>query len=167
MGQRRRDKKQRKLTQQNTAAIYATSGHSHAAQTQQMAMQQEQLRIAQMQAAEAQAAAALAQREAAQRAGQIAATAMDAAQWHPDPMERHELRYWDGSDWTDSVSDNGVVAADPVQAPALSPGDEMLAIEASSPTSSLAQQLRDLAELRDQGILTDEEFAAQKAKMLD
>jgi hypothetical protein len=27
-------------------------------------------------------------------------------------------------------------------------------------------QLRSLAELRDQGILTDEEFAAQKAKIL-
>ena len=167
MGQRRRDKKQRKLTQQNTAAIYATAGHSHAAQTQQMAMQQEQLRIAQMQAAEAQAAAALAQQEAAQRAGQIAATAMDAAQWHPDPMERHELRYWNGSEWTDSVSDDGVVTSDPIQTPAISPGNEMLAIEAPSPTPPLAQQLRDLAELRDQGILTDAEFAAQKAKLLD
>ncbi len=168
MSQRRRDKKQRKLTQQNTAAIYSTSGHSHAAQTQQMAMQQEQLRIAQMQAAEAQAAAALAQQEASQRAGQIAATAMDAAQWHPDPLERHELRYWDGSDWTDSVSDEGVVSSDPIEQPALSPGDEMLAIESSSEpdNATLVNQFRELAELRDQGILTEDEFAAQKAKLL-
>jgi hypothetical protein len=35
------------------------------------------------------------------------------------------------------------------------------------PTIDVADQLRKLAELRDQGILTDEEFAAQKAKLLD
>jgi len=33
-------------------------------------------------------------------------------------------------------------------------------------TSDLVDQLRSLAELRDQGILTEEEFAAQKAKLL-
>jgi len=31
---------------------------------------------------------------------------------------------------------------------------------------SLAEQLRDLASLRDQGILTDAEFEAQKARLL-
>jgi hypothetical protein len=30
----------------------------------------------------------------------------------------------------------------------------------------MIQQLKDLASLKDQGILTDEEFAAQKAKIL-
>lgn len=38
---------------------------------------------------------------------------MDAA-WHPDPGGRHELRYWDGSSWTDHVSDNGVTSLDPL-----------------------------------------------------
>jgi hypothetical protein len=38
---------------------------------------------------------------------------MDAA-WHPDPGGRHELRYWDGSAWTDHVSDNGVTGIDPL-----------------------------------------------------
>jgi Short C-terminal domain len=33
-------------------------------------------------------------------------------------------------------------------------------------TTDMVAQLRSLAELRDQGILTDEEFAAQKAKLL-
>ncbi|TQK69927.1 AIM24 family protein [Nocardioides sp. SLBN-35] len=33
---------------------------------------------------------------------------MTAAAWHPDPTGRHELRYWDGSQWTDHVSDQGV-----------------------------------------------------------
>lgn len=36
------------------------------------------------------------------------------AGWHPDPRERHELRYWDGSKWTDHVSDAGVTSKDPV-----------------------------------------------------
>jgi len=35
-----------------------------------------------------------------------------------------------------------------------------------TPEPDLARQLRDLAKLRDEGILTDEEFSAQKAKLL-
>ncbi|MGH9136527.1 MAG: SHOCT domain-containing protein [Acidimicrobiales bacterium] len=35
-----------------------------------------------------------------------------------------------------------------------------------SPVTDIADQLRKLAEPRDQGILTDDEFAAQKAKLL-
>jgi uncharacterized protein (AIM24 family) len=34
--------------------------------------------------------------------------------WHPDPTGRHELRYWDGSTWTDHVADAGVQAMDPL-----------------------------------------------------
>jgi len=34
------------------------------------------------------------------------------------------------------------------------------------PTTDLVSQLKSLAELRDQGILTEAEFAAQKAKLL-
>lgn len=44
-------------------------------------------------------------------------------------------------------------------APAASP-------PAAEPQPDLADQLRTLADLRDAGILTDEEFAAQKAKLL-
>ncbi len=36
------------------------------------------------------------------------------AGWHPDPQGRHELRYWDGSTWTDHVSDAGVTSKNPV-----------------------------------------------------
>ncbi|MCX6402104.1 MAG: AIM24 family protein [Propionibacteriales bacterium] len=43
---------------------------------------------------------------------------MTAAAWHPDPTGRHELRYWDGSQWTDHVSDQGVQSTSPVHAPA-------------------------------------------------
>lgn len=37
---------------------------------------------------------------------------------------------------------------------------------AAAAPADTVQQLKDLAELRSQGILTDEEFAAQKAKIL-
>ncbi|HLT15109.1 MAG TPA: phospholipid scramblase-related protein [Acidimicrobiales bacterium] len=35
------------------------------------------------------------------------------ANWYPDPLGRHELRYWDGSQWTEHVSDHGRQAVDP------------------------------------------------------
>lgn len=41
---------------------------------------------------------------------------MTAAAWHPDPTGRHELRYWDGSQWTEHVSDQGVQSTSPVNA---------------------------------------------------
>jgi hypothetical protein len=34
------------------------------------------------------------------------------ANWYPDPMARHQLRYWDGAKWTEHVSDNGTTAID-------------------------------------------------------
>jgi hypothetical protein len=37
-----------------------------------------------------------------------------AAGWLEDPTSRHELRYWDGSAWTDHVSDAGVAGLDPI-----------------------------------------------------
>jgi len=36
--------------------------------------------------------------------------------WHADPSGRHQLRYWDGQAWTDSVSDNGQQFTDPLNA---------------------------------------------------
>lgn len=33
--------------------------------------------------------------------------------WHPDPLDRHELRYWDGSRWTEHVSSRGHQGVDP------------------------------------------------------
>ncbi len=35
------------------------------------------------------------------------------AGWHPDPMGRHELRYWDGGQWTEHVTSNGRQTTDP------------------------------------------------------
>lgn len=37
---------------------------------------------------------------------------------------------------------------------------------AAAPQKSTVEQLRELGQLREQGILTDEEFAAEKAKIL-
>jgi hypothetical protein len=36
--------------------------------------------------------------------------------WYPDPMRRHELRYWDGSRWTEHVASARVGGTDPVLA---------------------------------------------------
>ena len=53
--------------------------------------------------------------------------------------------------------------------PAPAPADEPAAPEAAAPEaaeSSQIEQIKQLAALKDQGILTDEEFAASKAKIL-
>ncbi|MEP6298430.1 MAG: DUF2510 domain-containing protein, partial [Ilumatobacter sp.] len=39
------------------------------------------------------------------------------ADWYPDPGGRHEVRYWDGDQWTDHVTDNGVQTVDPLPPP--------------------------------------------------
>jgi Domain of unknown function (DUF4041)/T5orf172 domain/Protein of unknown function (DUF2510) len=37
-----------------------------------------------------------------------------SGQWHPDPMGRHQLRFWDGTVWSEHVSDSGVTSIDPL-----------------------------------------------------
>ena len=34
--------------------------------------------------------------------------------WFPDPMGRHEYRWWTGSAWGEHVSDRGLTVIDPV-----------------------------------------------------
>jgi hypothetical protein len=46
------------------------------------------------------------------RAGSGLAMQAMAARWLPDPYGRHELRFFDGRAWTDSVSDEGTTAID-------------------------------------------------------
>jgi uncharacterized RDD family membrane protein YckC len=46
------------------------------------------------------------------------------ARWAPDPLARHEYRYWDGTQWTEHVSDAGTVGIDPpVAGPAPTPAN--------------------------------------------
>jgi uncharacterized protein YxjI len=44
------------------------------------------------------------------------------ANWFADPSGRHQHRYWDGSAWTDHVSDDGITGHDPISS-APSPTD--------------------------------------------
>ncbi|MGI9602010.1 MAG: DUF2510 domain-containing protein [Acidimicrobiales bacterium] len=37
------------------------------------------------------------------------------AGWHNDPMGRHESRYWNGTEWTEHVSNAGVQGVDPIE----------------------------------------------------
>jgi len=55
--------------------------------------------------------------------------------WQTDPLARHEYRYWDGSQWTDDVSDAGVTSTDPMPAAAAptAPGGAASAGSAPAP----------------------------------
>lgn len=46
---------------------------------------------------------------------------MASARWYPDPTQEGRLRYWDGSAWTEHVSQNGEVAQDPITSIAPAP----------------------------------------------
>jgi uncharacterized protein YxjI len=39
------------------------------------------------------------------------------AGWYPDPMGRHEVRYYDGTEWTEHVASHGRQAVDPISGP--------------------------------------------------
>jgi hypothetical protein len=60
--------------------------------------------------------------------------------WNPDPTGRHEYRYWDGGNWTDDVSDNGVTSVDPVAGGAVSPGAGGPPIATGATTQQYAPQ---------------------------
>jgi hypothetical protein len=47
------------------------------------------------------------------------------------------------------------------------PAPEYAAPPPAAPAADMIQQLKDLADLREQGVLTEEEFAAQKARILN
>jgi hypothetical protein len=61
---------------------------------------------------------------------------MTDAGWLPDPTGKHEYRFWDGSEWTEDVSDGGQVGRD-----SLAPPPPNLAVSeslTSSPSRSSA-----------------------------
>lgn len=51
--------------------------------------------------------------QAALAAGGTSAAGSTGAQWAADPFGRHQMRYFNGSEWTAAVSDHGVVGTDP------------------------------------------------------
>ncbi len=63
-------------------------------------------------------------------------------------------------------ADQDQQAYDEQQAPQQAPPAPAPAATAASGEDDMIAQLKQLADLKDQGILTDEEFAAQKAKLL-
>jgi flagellar basal body-associated protein FliL len=46
--------------------------------------------------------------------GQARAPVATPPGWLTDPMQRHEYRYWDGTQWTAAVSDDGAASSDPL-----------------------------------------------------
>lgn len=53
-------------------------------------------------------------RSAAQHSAAVATLTAAPAQWSADPLRRHELRYYDGTQWTEHVANRGAVAQDPL-----------------------------------------------------
>lgn len=51
--------------------------------------------------------------------------------WQPDPTGKHDHRYWDGSQWTDNISDAGVAGTDAFDGSAAADAGE---IDAGEPT---------------------------------
>jgi uncharacterized protein YxjI len=68
------------------------------------------------------------------------------ANWYPDPMGRYELRYWNGSQWTEHVSTQGRTATDPVDAGAkvgaMDKVDSFLTVGDEGRTDRIQQQVR-------------------------
>jgi len=50
-----------------------------------------------------------------------------APSWYPDPMGRHEYRYYDGTNWTEHVTSHGRQAIDPLDTPAYVPQRDVAA----------------------------------------
>lgn len=42
------------------------------------------------------------------------AQSLPQAAWCPDPLGRHEVRWWDGAGWSGNVADGGIPSVDPL-----------------------------------------------------
>ncbi|MDO8364577.1 MAG: phospholipid scramblase-related protein [Actinomycetota bacterium] len=70
------------------------------------------------------------------------------ANWYPDPQGRHQLRYWDGTAWTEHVSTNGVQGTDPLQPKGLDRIDSALTIGKQTDPAKIQEQLHSDAKYR-------------------
>ncbi len=74
------------------------------------------------------------------------------ANWYPDTTGRHELRYWDGTAWTDHVSNHGVAGVDPLKPKALDRLDNALTIGNEGDPAKIERQLSGQASYRSAGV---------------
>jgi hypothetical protein len=58
--------------------------------------------------------------------------------WYPDPSHRHAGRYWNGTDWTVAVIDDGVQGVDPSLDPDAGPSAEAVVDAEPHPPASAA-----------------------------
>jgi len=63
------------------------------------------------------------------------------ANWYADPMGRHQLRYWDGTAWTEHVTTNGVQTVDPLQPKGFDRVDSALTIGNEGDPAKIQQQV--------------------------
>jgi len=63
------------------------------------------------------------------------------ANWYPDPMGRHQLRYWTGTVWSDHVSNGGVQSVDPLQPSGLDRVDAALTVGNEGDPTKIQQQV--------------------------
>ena len=101
---------------------------------------------------------------------------MAEASWLPDPGGTHELRYWDGTAWTEHVSDQGMTGVEPVSAPVPPPAPAFApppppaapAAEAPAPAGGKLSWKDRLKQVADQGKamadLGKQKLAEQQAK---
>jgi len=75
-------------------------------------------------------------------------------------VSRRQYNRWERQDEQQYYEQQGRAAEAQAQAPAPVPAAP------AAPQRDTIQELKDLAELKSQGILTEEEFTAQKAKIL-
>ena len=102
------------------------------------------------------------------------------AGWYPDPRRRHEVRYWNGTEWTDHVANRGVASTDPVQRVDPAPTEQAAAAitEAADAVGDAAKRawnalrvpsrdadLATLADLHQRGVLTDAEYGAAAGRL--
>lgn len=65
------------------------------------------------------------------------------ANWYPDPLGRHQYRWYDGTSWTDTISDNGAQGHDPMneKPPVLDRIDSALTIGTEGDPGKIAHQV--------------------------